>query len=220
MYTQDNIIYIEKNSLRYNDNILKIPNISRMYIATFRNIKQEEYNEEWERYTYSRQSHERFEKWKKTHRLIRCILLTVFFILACTVSFYFGEKVAALRYVGLLFIVGACICIVLAVVFAKKDIHYKEKPPAPGEFPDTHGLFIEMNSGNSVVFTAVDEKGREALRQLLEWINEADAQGKPIVFNMIDNHIDVKKNDGIINLGDKTRNTVNRGEGHEYKSKG
>ena len=64
MYTQDNIIYIEKNSLRYNDNILKIPNISRMYIATFRNIKQEEYNEEWERYTYSRQSHERFEKWK------------------------------------------------------------------------------------------------------------------------------------------------------------
>lgn len=92
---------------------------------------------------------------------------------------------------------------------SRKKVVYNRKPPEKGDFPENYGLVIEMNSGQSVIFKALDEIGKENLRTFRDNINDA-AQQQPSVFNLTEHHIQVEKNEGAIVIGDE--NIVN-GEG-------
>lgn len=206
---QDDRIYIEKNCVRYHDDIIKISNISRMYITKFYNEKKHQYNEALSRYEYHKKWHEDNEKQKKRNRVIGCIVLAVVCLLAAVVIPY--QKIISFpQFTGTSLIVAACIFLIFAVIFSRKNTAYKQEPPQKEPFPDTHGLFIELNSGNSVVFTAVDDMGRDALRSLRDQINKSDVLRETVTFNMVDNHIEVETNEGVVSLGGHTKNTVNR----------
>ena len=204
-----NVVYIKRNCICYNDEILKISNISRMSIKTLFNRKRHEYEMAVNQYWRYRQWYESNEKSKKINRVTISVVLAIIFILLSLVSF--NSSAFPFTYsVGLIFILGTIICLILAVISGIKSVNYPVAPPLEEPFPDTHGLFIEMNSGYLVVFTAIDEIGKVSLRRLQDQINEADVLKEPMVFNMMENHIEVEQNDGIINMGDYAKNTVAR----------
>lgn len=73
-----------------------------------------------------------------------------------------------------------------------------------------------MNSGYSVYFTAVENNGLLALRNLQQDINNADTQQGITVFNMNDNRVSVENNEGIISTGQQSDNKVAQNREKEF----
>lgn len=207
-------IKIDSDYIRYGDNIIKNSNISRMYIVKFYNKERENYRRALKKYEENKRFYEAVERDRKITKLRNSIVIGVLFCLAAIFILRSAED--AFAQINTFKIVSgfcfgiAAICILIAFFTFRKKIEYHVAPPEEEPFPERHGLFIELNSGKSVVFTALDELGKQSLRILRDNIIEASSQQKPLVFNMTENHISVENNDGIIALGDHTDNTIEK----------
>ena len=182
-----NNIEIDKNSICYGDEVLKISNISRMYIFRFQNVKKKEYDREKQRYEDLKRYYEVREHNKKKLEIrnysIACILIGIF-------SF----------------------CVLETIKTYRRKIKYDQEPPEEKFFPEKFGLGIQMNSGYYAVFAAEGTEGRDALRKLQEDIKNADVHNEKTVFNMNKYNVQVEGDiDGIVNLGNDNIN-VNKGK--------
>lgn len=186
-----------------------------MYIKKFYNKKKHDYENNLKEYYANKNFFESTEKRKKRNRIITLVFLSVLFLFITIVCFS-SQGISSLQVAGFVFSILVLICVAAVIITIKKKVEYKQAPPVSEPFPDTHGLFIEMNSGYSVVFTAVDNLGRESLRQLRDRINDADVLQTSTVFNMVENHVNVESNEGIISLGDNSNNLMMRGQENEH----
>lgn len=209
-----NEIKISCDCIRYGDAIIRVANISRMYIVKFFNRDRQKYHDALEKYENDKRIYEIVESNKKASKLRNCIITAILFFLMSVVLFQTvgrtAEQITPIKVIEVLCIVVSAVCILMAILTFRKNVAYGVEPPAEKTFPDRHGLFIELNSGKSVVFTALDEIGRQSLRILRDNINDAALQQSPIIFNMTENHISVENNDGIISTGDEADNIVNK----------
>lgn len=195
-------IEIGKNYMRYNDEILKISNISRTWIFRFQNRERIAYQNAKQAYEEAKQRYIKRETDQKNETKKKYIIATVIIFLVSMFSFSLSASF------GMMLFVVAAICGYMAYRTAQKNIVYDVPPPQEQPFPDKYGLGIEMNSNYSVFFTAVGYDGVRSLRKLQEEINDADTQGETTVFNMNENHISVENNEGIISTGDNADNTL------------
>ncbi len=200
-----NNIEIDKNSICYGDEVLKISNISRMYIFRFQNVKKKEYDREKQRYEDLKRYYEVREHNKKKLEIrnysIACILIGIF-------SFCVLETTPW----GLAVLGGSIICGLMAIKTYRRKIKYDQEPPEEKFFPEKFGLGIQMNSGYYAVFAAEGTEGRDALRKLQEDIKNADVHNEKTVFNMNKYNVQVEGDiDGIVNLGNDNIN-VNKGK--------
>lgn len=198
-----NSIEIDKNSICYGDEVLKISNISRMWIFRFQNIKRKEHEREKQRYEDSKRYYENREKNKKKIEVrnysIACILLGIFSVCLLDTTLW-----------GLLALAISIACGFMAIKKGKKKINYDQEPPEEKFFPEKFGLGIQMNSGYCAVFAAEGLEGRDALRKLQEDIKDADNNQKT-VFNMNEYNVQVEGDiDGIVNLGNDNTNVNGR----------
>ena len=199
-------IEIGKNCIKYGDEVLKISSISRVWIFRFQNREKKAYEDAKRSYEDAKnrfEAEQAREKKKKTRNYV-IVAIVLFFISLYLLSSSIMEGIAPLIVAG---IFGY-----MAYRTASKSIEYQRSPPQKGSFPDKYGLNIEMNSGYSVVFTAIGSDGVQALRILQNEITDADTQQEITIFNMHDNRISVENNDGIISIGDNTKNKIEEKE--------
>ncbi len=206
-----NEIQIDGHCIRYGDDIIRVSNISRMYIVQFFNRDRKKYQDALKKYKEDKKIYEAIESNKKAARLRNSVITAALFLILTIVIFQASARFADLKSLpiwGMLCIGISAVCILIAVLTFRKQIVYGVEPPEEKPFPDRHGLFIEMNSGRSAVFTALDEIGKQALRALRDNINEAAFRQTSIVFNMTENHIQLEHNEGIISVGDNASNIM------------
>lgn len=203
-------IEIGRNYLRYYDEIVKISSISRTYIFRFSNRERKAYENEVAAYENDKKFYEAVESAKKRSTLKSLIIAAA--VLAIISVFLFMQFI----YLGMAVLTAAIICGFLAYRTAKKDTAYPYPPPEERPYPEKYGLKIEMNSGYSVYFTAVENNGLLALRNLQQDINNADTQQGITVFNMNDNRVSVENNEGIISTGQQSDNKVAQNREKEF----
>lgn len=200
MDTVDKIV-IGENHIKYYDEILKITNISRTWIFRFQNIEKKKFEEEKLAYKNDKERYEETEARKKKN-YIRNILIGAFISLIVSIfGFLFKSFGIAILF---LFLAGGWVYMALGINQKKATFPYP--PPVERMCPDKFGLSIEMNSGHSVTFTAIDDGGLRALRELQSKIENADMHKDKIIFNLNDYNISVENNEGVINTGDYANN--------------
>ena len=141
-----NNIEIDKNSICYGDEVLKISNISRMCIFRFKNLKREEHEREKQRYKDSKRYYEQREHNKKK------IVIGIFSVCLLERTLW-----------GLIVLAISIICGLLAIKTYRKKIDYNEEPPEEKSFPEKFGLGIQMNSGYYAVFAAEGTERKRCL---------------------------------------------------------
>lgn len=205
-------IKIERDSVYYGDNILKISNISRMCIIKFFNKEKQSYQNDIKKYENDKRIYESLKREQKNSKTRNCVIAAILFLVAAIFIVQTTREITflltAVNIISLLCMCGSVAFIIMAVLSLRKNITYPYTPPAKKEFSDRHGLIIEMNSGHSVIFTALDDIGKKSLLILRDNINDAGQHQGPIIFNMSENHIAVENNDGIIDTGTNTNNTI------------
>lgn len=151
-----NNIEIDKNSICYGDEVLKISNISRMCIFRFKNLKREENEREKQRYKDSKRYYEQREHNKKKIEIrnysIACILIGIFSVCLLERTLW-----------GVIVLAISIICGLLAIKTYRKKIDYNEEPPEEKFFPEKFGLGIQMNSGYYAVFAAEGTERKRCL---------------------------------------------------------
>ncbi len=208
-----NEVRIDRDSVRYGDDIIRVSNISRMYMIQFFNRKKKKYEDDLKKYEDGKRIYEILEKNRKNSRL--CI-----FIIAAICLFLLGifflrqtghavEQNMTVKTAGMFCVGIGAVCVLAAILTAGKKIVYNHEPPEKGDFPENYGLVIEMNSGQSVIFKALDEIGKENLRTFRDNINDA-AQQQPFTFNLTEHHIQMETNEGAIVIGDNAQHIVNQ----------
>lgn len=193
-------IEIDKNSICYGNEVLKISNISRTWIFRFQNKEKKAYEIEKARYEEAKKFYEMQKQYDKNVWVKRYIIVC---LIAGIVLFYLLEKT-------IWWLAALAICIIcgfLAIREYKKNIQYDRLPPEEKEFPNKFGLGIQMNSGYVVVFATEGEEGVRALKKLQNEIRDVDTYNEKIVFNMNEYNVQVEGDvDGIINCGDDNMN--------------
>lgn len=204
----DNInnVIIGNNLIRYQNETLKVSNISRTWIFRFQNVEKRRYEEEKMAYNSEKARYERDETQKKRIYIRNILFAVTIFTLIFIICLFNGVIPISL----------VCLCIAGILAFAAYQIHnsgikYPFPPPIEKNFPDKYGLGIEMNSGYKAIFAAIGDEGVRALRKLQNDIEDADANKNIIHFNMNDYNITVENNDGIINTGDYANNLFQKG---------
>ena len=202
----DENIEIGNNHMRYNDEVLKISNISRIWVFRFRNREKIAFEKEKKLYETAKERYILDETYRKNERKKK---YTIAAVIAFIVAIFFFSIVFR---IGLLFLIIAGVLCFIAYQIGQNDIIYNYSPPQERVFDDKYGLGIEMNSGYSVIFTAIANEGLQALRRLQEKLCNADLQKEITIFNMNENHISVENNEGIINTGDGVSNNIEEKE--------
>jgi len=203
-------IEISKNCVRYNDEILKISNISRTWIFRFRNRERIAHENAKREYETAKARYLLNEAHRKNKRRNKYIATAIILLVVSIILFIL------LAHIGIVFLFGSAICGFVAYRVAKKNISYDFLPPQERAFPDKYGLGIEMNSTYVTYFTAIGYDGQQTLRKIQQEINDADTQGGTMIFNMNENHISVENNDGNISIGGNANNSVENYGGKEY----
>lgn len=204
-YFNSNIV-IDKNNISYENEVLKISNISRTWIFRFQNKEKKAYELEKENYERAKKNYELREKYKKNREVknysIACILIAL-------VSVYILQS----SMWGLLVLAISIASAFMAIKKYRKKINYEEEPPKEKEFPNKFGLGIEMNSGYVTIFAAEGKEGVLALKKLQNDIKEADVHNGKTVFNMNEYNVKVEGDvEGILNVGDDNVNINGRKE--------
>lgn len=198
-------IEIDKNSICYKNEVLKISNISRTWIFKFQNREKRAYETAKVDYELKKRDYESFEKYKKRTEVKK-------YTMAGIVVGLFSIYLLYSTLWGLLGLAISISCGFIAFKKYKKEIKYDKTPPEKREFPDKYGLGIQMNSGYVAVFAAEGKKGEEALKKLQEDIKDADVHQEKTIFNMNEYNVKVEGDiDGIVNLGDDNVN-INGGK--------
>lgn len=193
-------IEIDKNSICYGNEILKISNISRTWIFRFQNKEKKAHDIEKLKYEEAKKQYESMEQWNKNSWIKR-------YTIACIITGIFSIYLLETTLWGLLLSAISAICGFLAVKKYRKDIKYDKAPPEEKEFPNKFGLGIEMNSGYVAIFAAEGEKGVHALKKLQNDIKDADAHNAKTIFNMNEYNVKVEGDvEGIVNFGDDSVN--------------
>ncbi len=192
------------NYINYFDEYIKISNISRTLIYKYENREKEAYDRAVMAYEENKRRFMMDEMRKKKEKIFHLNSAMVFLFLISL--FCFSLDIFA----GMIVLIGSVVCGYLAYYLKKKPITYSVSPPKRGSFPDKYGLSIELNSGSSIVFTAIGKDGVKALRDLQKKIYESDERHEIINFNMNEYHVTAESNDGIINVGDTVNSTYNK----------
>jgi hypothetical protein len=202
----NNVIKIEKNWICYYDEILKISNISRIWIFMFQNQERKSYEEKKRVYENDKKSYEANETRKKNEQTRNYSFIAIGIIL---ISFFVISKAT---FLGILILIAGGICGYMAYRTSQRKVEYYLSPPQEGSFPEKYGLGIQMSSSYTAVFSAIGNEGLQSLRDIQRRINEADTHQGVTVFNMNNVSFEGDKkiiNEGILSVGDNNNNIIN-----------
>lgn len=200
-------IEIGDNHIKYNNEILKISNISRTWIFRFENVERIRYERAVSAYEEAKAQYERSETIARNTSIRNNVIIA--FVLLLISIFAFSSNFVG---IGALLLGTLCIFIYLAFRAYNRDIEYPKSPPKARPFPNKYGLSIEMNSGYITTFAAIGDDGINALGILQSEIDNADIHMAPTVFNMNDFNVTVENNEGIISAGDYAKNIIYKAE--------
>ena len=201
----NNNIEIDKNSICYGNEVLKISNISRTWIFKFQNKEKKAYEEAMINYEIAKKNYESLERYKKNRDGKR-------YTIVCIMLAFLAVYLLSTTILGLLVLIISAICGFIAFRKFNKKINYPKDPPIEKKVPNKFGLGIQMNSGYLIAFTAEGSKGVHALKKLQDDIKDADVHNEKTVFNMNEYNVKIDGDvDGIVNFGDDNVN-VNTGK--------
>ncbi len=207
-------IEIGDNSIHFNNESLKISNIARTWIFRYQNIEKNQFEKTKIEYENTKIRYENAKKARKKEKIRSCIIVAIVLgllgiVLLGMLDF---ESTILLGTVSIILLCSVGICIMFAYMVKNENISYPYAAPQERTFPEKYGLGIGMNSGYSVVFTAIGIEGVKALSQLQRDIDDADNRNEITIFNMNDHHITVENNEGIISTGDNSDNIIEERE--------